>query len=283
MEQSTIDNLVEKTEEERKSLLNIRQYIHHNYGIFFKDCKLYSLENKIKKRLRFLPIQTLNEYETYLKNNPDEVPHFLDEVSTNKTAFFREIKHWEYLVEKLIPEWKNRPATIKAWSVACSTGEEPYTLAMLLNDHLCSNAENYREDTYKILASDISRQVLQATEEGSYPRERLNQVEQFDPEYVDEFFKRESSSYKISPRLKKKMTLRRFNLSNEEYPFKNTFDLILCRNVMIYFDEAMIEHVIDRLTGCLKPRGYLFIGHTESLHEIEHSLTKIKPAIFRKR
>lgn len=285
-DQSRIDAVVRATEEERGALLDLREYLHENYGIFFKDKKLYSLENKVNKRMQQLPVNSIEEYERYLKNHPNELPNFLDKVSTNKTEFFREREHWNYLVNRILPDWQNRTGRLKAWSVACSTGEEPYTLAMLLDDYLLSGGEGFQRSTspkYNILASDISRSVLNETKTGHYDRDQLKPVRNVRPEYINKYFVESDGQYAIVEDLKERITLRRFNLNTSVYPFKNSFDLILSRNVLIYFDKDMIQHVIDQLSKALKEGGYLFVGHTESLREIDHHLDRIQPAIFRKR
>lgn len=267
-----------------ESLLDIRNYLKERYGISFEYEKLYSLEHKLERRLRALSLEDFSEYERYLKDNSDEIHNFLDEVSTNKTAFFREPKHWEFLIEEVFPEWVTRKEPIKAWSIPCASGEEPYSLAMLADDYLENGPKRQKKQSVKILASDISRDVLRSARLGKYDERRLRQVREFDDRYPKKYFREgKNGKYVIDGKLKSDITLRTFNLNKKKYPIEKTFDLILCRNVLIYFETSVITHVIDQLSRCLKPDGYLFIGHTESLYDIDHDLRKINPSIFQKR
>lgn len=267
-----------------ESLLDIRNYLKERYGISFEYEKLYSLEHKLERRLRALSLDDFSDYEQYLKDNSEEIHNFLDEVSTNKTAFFREPKHWKFLINEVFPDWSTREEPIKAWSVPCASGEEPYSLAMLADDFLGNGNQRVNNQTVKVLASDISRNVLRSARMGKYGEKRLRQVRDFDDGYPEKYFRSdENGEYVIDGKLKSDITLRTFNLNKKRYPIEKTFDLILCRNVLIYFDKPVITHVVDQLTKCLNPGGYLFIGHTESLYDIEHDLHKIQPSVFQKR
>jgi chemotaxis protein methyltransferase CheR len=266
------------------SLIAIRDYLEDRYGISFAYEKLYSLEHKLERRLKALSLESFSEYKRYLKDNSDEIHNFLDEVSTNKTAFFREPKHWEFLIETVFPEWITRNQPIKAWSVPCSSGEEPYSLAMLVDDYLENRPKRQKKQLVKVLASDISRDVLRSTRIGKYDEKRLQQVREFDDRYPEKYFRpADDGGYVIDRKLKSDITLRTFNLNEKQYPIEKTFDLILCRNVLIYFEKDVISHVVNELSKCLTPGGYLFIGHTESLYDIDHDLQKTRPSVFRKR
>ncbi len=267
-------------------LKDLREYLHTDYGIYFSDEKLYSLRNKLERRIRRLPsVKNLEEYESYLENNTDEIPYLLDEISTNKTAFFREKKHWDFLTQRIVPEWQNRHKKIKAWSAACSTGEEPYSLAMWMDHHLDGHFDGNQPESggsAQVLASDISRQALQDAKNGIYDSKRIEQVREYHPKFPKRYFRPRNDQFVVQDSLKDVLTLRKFNLSHKRYPFKDVFDLIMCRNVLIYFDSEMIEHVIEQMTNCLTRKGYLFLGHTESIQDIDHRLTKVQPAVYRK-
>jgi chemotaxis protein methyltransferase CheR len=275
---------VPKEQEIDESLIGIRNYLEEHYGISFEYEKLYSLEHKLKRRLRALSLNGFSEYEQYLKDNNEEINKLLDEVSTNKTAFFREPKHWEFLLETVFPEWITRDETIKAWSVPCSSGEEPYSLAMVADDYLENGRSHQNNQSVNILASDVSRDVLRSARLGKYNKKRLRQVRKYDDRYPEKYFEPTGNGqYVIDGKLKSDVTLRTFNLNEKKYPIEKTFDLILCRNVLIYFEKNVISHVVDKLSNCLNSKGYLFIGHTESLYDIDHDLRKIQPSVFQKR
>lgn len=266
----------------KQALLNIKKYLERHYGIQFDRNKLYSLRHKLKKRLRALNIDGFSEYYQHLQEHKDEVHNFLDVVSTNKTAFFREAKHWQFLRENVFPNWRLKNAPAKAWSVPCSTGEEPYSLSMLADDYFDGQVggENY---PVQILASDVSRSALRKAQNGRYGQRRIRQIKSFNCQYPERYLSSTGNGkYIINNDLKHSLTLRVFNLNEEYYPVEDTFDLIFCRNVLIYFDNDVVQHVINQLTQCLASGGYLFIGHTESLYDIDHNLEKVKPSIFKK-
>lgn len=277
-------------QDEDQVLRTLRDWLHEDYGIYFNNKKLYSLSNKIDQRIRQVPVETLPEYVQYLRQHPDEeIQEFLDCVSTNKTFFFREPKHWNFLVEQVLPSLKTSE-TVKMWSAACSSGEEPYTLAMLLDDHLIGNSSgshhitNSRSSNFKILATDIAREAVLQGQKGVYSENKIKSVREHDQSYLSRYFEaaEDEDNYRVREHIRESVTFRKFNLKSSSYPYPNSFSLILCRNVLIYFDDEMIEHVIDQLTSCLEPGGYLFVGHSESLQNIDHDLKKIRPAIYRR-
>lgn len=237
---------------------------------------MFLLQSKLRKLARQQNCGSLEEYYTVLREDETEIPRLLDQISTNKTDFFREQNHWTFLRNQILPGYER--SSFRTWSAACSSGEEPFSLGMELEEHRRQSAlENYR-----ILGTDLSNEILRKAVEGTYRPEEIQPVRNYRPDFVSRYFESSSSGYRVDPDLQDRVCFRTFNLRTAQYPFSGTFQLILCRNVLIYFDDEMIEHVINQLTRCLETGGYLMIGHTENLNAIDHSLTKVRPAIFRK-
>lgn len=276
---------------EEEVLEALRDFLHEDYGIYFSDDKLYSLSKKVNQRIRNLPVDSLSDYVQYLRDHPnEEIQKFIDNVSTNKTLFFREPKHWQFLKERILPSL-DLNGTVKMWSAACSTGEEPYTLSMILDDYIrggspswSNNSNHESAKNFKILATDIARRAVLEAQRGVYMAKKLENVIEYEKSFRDRYFEPldDSSKHQVCEHLKSSVTFRKFNLKSTSYLCEDTFSLVLCRNVLIYFDNEMVEHVIDQLSTCLKPGGYLFVGHTESLQNIDHDLEKIRPAIYRR-
>ncbi|MFB6356859.1 MAG: protein-glutamate O-methyltransferase CheR, partial [bacterium] len=219
----------------------------------------------------------------YLRNNPDEITPFLDVISTNTTKFYREQRHWEYLMDELVPAWRDQ-SRINAWSAACSSGEEPYTLALLLEHSLRKGATtSLAGRPYRILSTDLSDDVLRRGMRGVYSKDAFEPLADQYPNIVRNYCQQRKNGYlKIDEEIRDRVVFRQFNLKSDNYPYRRKFDLVLIRNVLIYFDNEMKQHVIDGLSRSLKKGGTLFIGHSESLNNIDHQLTRERPAIYRK-
>lgn len=259
--------------------------VYEECGINLHDGKKALLQARLNKRLRATGFSSYEEYFEYVtsKAHADELIHFLDCISTNLTYFFRELQHFE-LLDKLLPELvetkkKERNNRIRIWSAGCSTGEEPYSLAMRVLGHLDSS----QKFDFKVLATDISTRALSVGVKGVYAEEKVQKV----PEAFRRlYFKKidnhsDRAEYEVLPLLKALITFRRLNLK-EPFPFKGPFDYIFCRNVMIYFDKKTQEALIQKLSSYLSSEGYLFVGHSESLMGLSHPLTYVRPAVYRK-
>lgn len=255
-----------------------RALIYDESGISLSEQKKSLLASRLSKRLRDLDLATFSEY--YAKVTKDqtreEFTRMLDLISTNKTDFFREPKHFEFLRERVIPELE-RTKSIRIWSSACSTGEEPYTIAMTLLE----NVQHPAQWDFKILASDLSTRVLAKAASGTYDEERVRDVP---PDIVKRHFLRgrgESTGLlKVKPHLADMIRFQRLNLMDDEFPIKSPLDLIFCRNVMIYFDRPTQETLVNKFYRYLKPGGYLLIGHSESLQWVTHPFKSIAPTIY---
>jgi chemotaxis protein methyltransferase CheR len=257
-----------------------RTLIYDESGISLSEQKKSLLASRLSKRLRDLDLATFSEYYAKVTQDPtqEEFTRLLDLISTNKTDFFREPKHFDFLRERILPELDSAKR-IRIWSSACSTGEEPYTIAMTLYEAV----QNPDLWDFKILASDLSTRVLAKAASGMYDEDRFRDV-------PSELIKRHflcgrgdlTGVFKVKPHLADVITFRRLNLMDDRFPIKNPLDLIFCRNVMIYFDRPTQETLINKFHRYLKPGGYLFIGHSESLQWITHPFKSLAPTIYQK-
>lgn len=260
----------------------LARYIYDYSGIKMPSTKRTMLEGRLRRRLRATGRDTFDEYCDYLFKEDgleSESVFLIDAVTTNKTDFFREPRHFDFMAEQVLPELSARGSRrIRAWSAACSTGAEPYTMAMVMQKF----AEAHGGPDYQILGTDLSTEVLDAALRGVYPDEMLAPVPPDMRRWVMRANDRSRRESRIHPALRTKLSLARLNLMDEAYPVGEDFDLIMCRNVMIYFDRPTQAKVLTRLCDRLKPGGYLFIGHSESITGIDLPLVTVANTVFRK-
>jgi chemotaxis protein methyltransferase CheR len=261
----------------------LSRYIYDYSGIKMPATKVTMLEGRLRRRLRATGIATLDAYCEYLfKQNglATESTYLIDAVTTNKTDFFREPKHFDYMEQVGLPEMLAAGhKQLRFWSAACSTGAEPYTIAMVLQEFASAN----REVDYRILATDLSTDVLQVAKRGVYPRDMVMPVPRsMQQKYLMTARDRTRSDVRISPRLRGKIGFARLNLMDESYPVGDAMHMIFCRNVLIYFDKATQAKVLTRLCNCLMPGGYLFVGHSESVTGIQLPVKQVANTVFRK-
>ncbi|KJR43151.1 chemotaxis protein methyltransferase CheR [Candidatus Magnetoovum chiemensis] len=245
---------------------SLRDFIYAKSGIFIPDNKKYFIENRLIKRLEEKKIATFEDYLYVLRydRNDTELTALFDKITTNETFFFREIKQLDILVDKLAPEIyeKRINRTIKIWSAACSTGEEPYSIAMMLKENTKTNPVKF--DVY---ASDISDAVLAKAKNAVYGQYSMRNVpDNYKRKYFNTLNKNE---YILKQEIKSHVRLMNINLLNDRrLKFLTDMDVIFCRNVLIYFDNQAKKKVVTNLYNALKPEGYLIIGMAESLHDI---------------
>lgn len=248
-------------------LTALSRLIYRETGIVIGEKKLALLRARLAKRMRLTRKQTVSDYIKLLQQDQIEFLHFLDAITTNHTYFFRENSHTEYLITQLEPS-----VPVKIWCAACSSGEEPYSIAAQMLD------AGFR---FSIFASDISETMLAAARTGIFPKERLKQ---FPRPSLSRYFQRgqgkREGSVRIKPDVRHHVTFAKYNLIADQP--RDMYDVIFCRNVMIYFDTPTRQKVIDRLVPALKPGGYLFVGMSESLSGIRHPLTNQIPSAYRK-
>ncbi len=264
-----------------------RSLIYDTCGINLQLSKKELVKARLSKRLSKVGINSFNDYYKYVTKTDKtgkELIHLIDSISTNKTDFFRENKHFDFLNTTLLPELvakkeKNNDKKLRIWCAASSSGEEPYTLAITVLNHIKpSNGWDI-----KILATDISTQILGKAVAGIYKMELLKDIP---PGTVSAHFSKvivdNVHCYEAKKHLKDLITYRRFNLMTEKFPFKNPFDFIFCRNVMIYFDPETQQRLVSKFYDCLPKNGYLFIGHSETLSKSNTRFKYTQPAVYQK-
>jgi len=262
----------------------IAQLIEGQVGIKLPPGKRLMLEGRLQKRVRALNYSGVNEYvETILDEGQldTEMTHLIDAVTTNKTDFFREPSHFDFIRQTALPEFLRgrRRADLKVWSAACSTGMEAYTAAMVLDDAV-RGGPRFR---FRILGTDISTAVLRVAKTAIYTNDVLAPVP---AEFVKRYFlrsrNRASDEVRVVPELRRQTNFMRMNLMDGSYPVDRDVDLIFCRNVLIYFEKETQRKVVSRLCSHLRPGGYLLVGHSESMvHSIVPGLKQVQPTIFR--
>ncbi|MCA1905514.1 MAG: protein-glutamate O-methyltransferase CheR [Desulfarculus sp.] len=252
-------------------------------GIHLGEGKRELLRARLAKRLRATGCHDVQQYIERLEGDRSghELVCFLDVITTNKTDFFREPKHFEFLVDEILPRLDklchgNEP--LRIWSAACSTGEEPYTLAMVLMEH----RPLWERRGAGILASDLSTKVLEQAQNGVYAQDRVADIPR---PLLTKYFQRGTNRWagyvRVRPELRKMIQYRRLNLM-DNFDFDKPFHVIFCRNVMIYFDKPTQERLVEKFRACLVPGGYLMVGHSESLTGIHHRLAFARPAVYRR-
>ncbi len=257
-----------------------QEFIYEQVGITFTGDKKTLIASRLGKRLRELGINTYQEYLDYVRGDAgqEELTNLLDLISTNKTDFFREPVHFDFLRDKILPTLMD-VQQVRIWSSASSSGEEPYTIAMTLNDAV----PNPKQWDFRVLASDISTRVLAKAAAGIYEDER---VAGLDPELVRRHFLKgkgeRANFYKVKPSTAGIVKFRRINLMDDAFPIKTPLDVVFCRNVMIYFDRETQSRLVHKFYRYLKPGGYLFIGHSESLQWVDHPFEYVQPTIYQK-
>ncbi len=263
-------------------------FIQRECGIRMPESKKILLESRLQKRLRSLGLSSFSAYCDYLfspEGLENEVVHMIDVVTTNKTDFYREPRHFEYLVQKALPELITRYGSginrnLTAWSAGCSTGEEPYTLAMVLSEFARkSPGLNFR---YLILATDISTRALEKAKKGIYEEERVAPVPlEMKKKYLLRGRNKHRGLVRIVPELRAVVKFRRLNFL-EDFRMREYMDIIFCRNVIIYFERDTQEMLLNKFCQRLRTGGYLFIGHSETLNGLDLPLVQIEPTVYRK-
>lgn len=258
----------------------IRELMAEQVGIVLQDKKKALVESRMNRRLRTLGISDYGEYLEYLRadKSGQELILLIDAISTNVTHFFREQDHFEFLhasATRWLAEGRDK---LRFWSAACSSGEEPYSLAMTLKSLPAAGGADIR-----ILASDISTHILRRAVQGSYLAESVFTIPR---SMADRFLQRSSSDagdvYRVSDELRNMVVFRRLNLNRTPYPIRGVFDAIMCRNVMIYFDNELRSRIVGEAFRLLRPGGYLLIGHAETLVGIESRFEFERPAVYRR-
>ena len=268
-----------------KDFSRFSQLIYDVCGIKMPPHKQSMLEARLRKRLRFLGLSSYEDYRKYLFSQDgmvEELTSMIDVVTTNKTDFFREPRHFDFLIETALPSLVpltgagvDRP--LRLWSAGCSTGEEPYTIAMFLEEFLWEN----KRLAYQIIGTDISTQVLEKAVLGIYHRDKIEPVpEHLRKKYLLRSRDKNTPQVRIVPEVRAKIKFQRLNFMDEKFNVSDRQDIIFCRNVIIYFDRQTQERFLTRLCNCLLPGGYLFMGHSETLSGMPLPLKQLAPAVY---
>jgi len=268
---------------DKRTFNAFRDLIYEKSGITLGEGKEALVSARVGKRLRALGYETYKEYLTFLTGTSEDAEsefiEFLDVISTNVTSFFRENDHFTFMadfVKQMVEEGQNR---VRIWCAASSSGEEPYTIAMTFLE----NAGNFRGDC-RILATDISTRILRQARAGEYIEPKMQGVTpQLRQRYFTSTGKGPSRVYKVNDTLASMVTFSRLNLSKPPFPMKGPFDLIFCRNVMIYFDNIVRKRLMEEFVRLLRPGGYLLVGHSESMAGMLCNMVPVKPSVYLKR
>ncbi len=247
-------------------------------GIRLTKDKRELVKSRLIKRIRALGLDGFDDYLARVEadRTGDELARMIDVLTTNKTNFFREPAHFDYLRAVVLPDARTRGRRIRIWSAACSSGEEPYTISMVLREEI------HDLDAWdaKILASDISARMIEAATNGVY---RVDQVEGIGDALRRKYFTGNAATgFSVAEPVRRVVSFARLNLM-ADWPMRGPFDVVFCRNVMIYFDKATQERLVNRFHELIRPGGFLFVGHSESLTPLEHSYEFVQPAIYRRR
>jgi chemotaxis protein methyltransferase CheR len=260
-----------------------QELIYREAGIWITRAKTALLVGRLARRLRHHGLKSFREYYDLVVNSPEERIQMFNAISTNETRFFREPQHFELLKTLILPQWAREAAAlrrrrkIRVLSAGCSTGQEPYSVAMLLLD--CFPPSSGWE--IEIIATDLSTRVLEIAGAGIWPSEKAAEIPRA---YLHAFmlkgFADQAGKIKAGPEIRSLIQFFRLNLNDSTYPLAGKFDLIFCRNVLIYFDPSSRERAVQRLASFLSPDGYFFVGHAESLHCLSGSFRTVIPTVY---
>jgi chemotaxis protein methyltransferase CheR len=267
----------------KRNFDRLASFIYRYSGIKMPSTKQTMLEGRLRRRIRATGLTTFDEYCDYVFDHgglESELVHLVDAITTNKTDFFREPKHFDYLRDQALPALsRSGVSRFRTWSSACSTGAEPYTMAMVLDTYLANN----RDGSYSILATDLSTDVLEKARLGIYPVEVIEPVPaEMRRKYVLQAANQSRREVRMTPYLRSKIGFGRLNLMDNRYSVGEPMHVIFCRNVLIYFDKETQGRVLHRLCECLVPGGYLFIGHSESIAGLDLPVRTVANTVFQR-
>jgi len=276
----------EKSQLAESEFRKISSYVTANYGIKLPVEKRVMVESRLQKRLRATGIQTFREYVDFVmsEKGQNEMLAMIDVISTNKTDFFRESSHFDYLRDFVLPEWQENQGskTLKIWSSASSSGEESYTIAITIEEY--NRTSGKPPINYSIFGTDISYGILKKAVSAIYTVDRIKDIPvDIRNRYFLRSKDRDNATVRVIPRLRSKCKFGRLNLMDASYNIPDMYDVIFCRNVLIYFDPLNQERVINKLCDNLTKDGYFFLGHSESILGKNVPLKQIKPTIYKRK
>lgn len=262
-------------------------FIYDQVGIQLPPSKKTMLESRLHKRLKSLGFSSFEQYGEFVfseQGQKVEIIHLIDVVTTNKTDFFREPGHFEFLTRTTLPTLLkkrdvSRANPVRVWSAGCSSGEEPYTLAMVLEEFACK----HRDFHYTILASDISTRILETARKAVYLDDRTSDIAMpIKKKYLMRSKDRENPLVRICPELRSKVSFRRINFMDPDFGIAEKMDIVFCRNVVIYFDKPTQQTLMRKFHQQLRPNGYLFLGHSETLNGINADFKSVGSTVYLK-
>lgn len=264
------------------------RFVYDAAGIHLPPAKRGLVESRLAGRVEQLGFRSFREYCGYVTGpgGGGEIPALLDRITTNKTDFFREPKHFDFLIQTAIPEMRSAHLSgsrdpFRIWSAGCSTGEEPYTAAMVLSEFAQRSLPS--KFFFHIVATDLSTRVLEKAQQAVYSAEQAEPVAlALRKKYLLRAKDRTVDQVRIVPELREAVEFRRLNFSSADFQMTAPFEVIFCRNVMIYFDRPAQERLVRRFRPLLRPGGYLLIGHSESLNGLDTGLEAVAPSIYRR-
>lgn len=270
----------------QRDFVRLAQLIEGHCGIKMPDGKRTMIEGRLRRRVRALALRDIGEYCDFLFDRgglDGELVNLLDAITTNKTDFFREPDHFNFLAAQAVPALMRRGAgfgqPLRVWSAACSTGQEPYSIAMVLSD-LAAAERGWR---FVVRASDISTEVLEVALRGIYPAEQADAVPlELRRQYVLRARGKDDARMRVAPEIRTKVSFRRLNLIEGVYPWEQSMDIVFCRNVLIYFDRPTQVRVLEFLCRNILPGGWLFLGHSETLSGVSLPLRPVAPAVYQR-
>ena len=253
----------------------VRRIAHERAGIAIPEGKEGLVRSRVMRRLRERQMASFNAYLDFAESerSGEEMVTLIDLLTTNKTEFFREPAHFDFLTNRIIPAVLEAGTPLRIWSAGCSTGEEPYTLSLLLHEVMPKRYD------WRILATDLSTRVVASAKAGTYSAQALEEVTS--QRRARWFVPTPDGGGTVVPELRAPISFANLNLMSS-WPMRGPFQLILCRNVMIYFDKPTVTTLVSRFHALLAPGGHLFIGHSESLSPIEHRYRYVQPAVYAK-
>ncbi|MFW5710681.1 MAG: CheR family methyltransferase [bacterium] len=277
-----MEGLIDITDDEFR---HISQLVYEKFGIHLTEKKRVLVRGRLNKLLRQMGYNNFEEYYHAILEDPSGAGllELVDRISTNHTYFYREKDHFDFLEKRVLPDIgrqldEQRSKDLRLWCAGCATGEEAYTLAIVLAEFF---GPHYFSDGPPILATDISRTALEKAMLGAYGKERIDQI----PKGLlhKYFVLNDMGGYSVKDELKKLVLFKRLNFKRETFPFRKKFHTVFCRNVMIYFDQPTKETLVNKFGGVLNEGGYLFIGHSETLGRDNMNFQYVQPAVYVKK
>ncbi len=264
-----------------KEFEKLSSYISRHYGIYLSKQKMTLINGRLGNTLFKQGFKSFMQYYEYVVSDQTgkAAGELLNSITTNHTFFMREVAHFNFFKKHALPELTStlQDKDIRVWSAGCSSGEEPYTLAMIMDEYFDREKQKWNTD---VLATDISTKALKKASDGIYTEE---QIAVLPHNWKKQYFKLcEKNKYIIKDKVKNSIILRRFNLAQNDFTFKRKFHVIFCRNVMIYFDQMAKKQLVENFYHCMAPGGYLFVGHSETLSMEKTKFRYVQPAVYRK-